>query len=127
MNEIKMCGIILCALVVCVVFKNIRNEYSLYIRLAITAITSFTSLALFYPILSYIERISKNTAVYTYIPILIKALGIAFCVQITADACKDAGEGTLAERINLFGQAEIILISLPLIKNLFELCEKLLY
>ncbi len=126
MNEIKMCGIILCALVICVVFKNLRQEYSLFIRIGITVLITVVSIAILYPVLSFIEEISKNTIVYGYIPTLIKALGIGIAVQITADVCNDAQESALAERITLFGKAEILVISLPLIKNLFELCENII-
>lgn len=121
-----MCGIILCALIVCVVFKNIKQEYSLFIRIVITVFISVISISALYPILSFLDEISKNTPVYQYIPTLIKALGIAFAVQITADVCIDAQENALAERITLFGKAEILVISLPLIKNLFKLCENII-
>lgn len=126
MNEIRMCGIILCALIVCVVFKNIKQEYSLFIRIVITVFISVISISALYPILSFLDEISKNTPVYQYIPALIKALGIAFAVHITADVCVDAQENALAERIALFGKAEILVISLPLIKDLFKLCENII-
>lgn len=126
MNEIRMCGIILCALIVCVVFKNIKQEYSLFIRIVITVFISVISISALYPILSFLDEISKNTPVYQYIPTLIKALGIAFAVHITADVCIDAQENALAERIALFGKAEILVISLPLIKDLFKLCENII-
>ena len=125
MNELKACGLVLCALIVCIVFKNIKSEYSLFIRLLITVSVFCISLSVFYPVLKYVEEVSKGTAIYQYIPTLFKALGIAFTVQITADICKDAQESSLAERICFFGKAEIIVISLPLIKNLLQFCEAL--
>ena len=126
MNEIKACGIVICALIVCVVFKNLKSEYSLFVRIIITVSIFSISLGLMYPALSYIEEITSNTSLNTYLPILIKSLGIAFTVQITSDICQDAGEGALAERIIFFGKAEILVLSLPLIKALFALCEDLL-
>ncbi len=126
MNEIKLCGIIFCALIICVIFKNIRQEYSLFIRIGITCLVTTISVVILYPIFSFIDKIAKNTIIYNYIPILIKALGLAFAVQITSDVCADAQENALAERISLFGKAEILVLSLPLIKNLFELCESLM-
>lgn len=125
MNDIKMCGIILCALIVCLIFKNMHSEYSLFIRIFITSFSSIATLAIFYPVFSFIDNISKNTVIYNYLPILMKSLGIAFAVQITADVCNDAQESSLANRITLFGKAEILVLSLPLIKNLFSLCESL--
>ena len=126
MNELKACGIIVCALIVCVVFKNLKSEFSLFVRIIITISVFSVSLGLMYPIFTYIEEISKNTTINSYLPILMKALGIAFSVQITSDICKDAGESAMSERILLFGKAEILVISLPLIKALFVLSEELL-
>lgn len=126
MNEIKMCGIVLCALVLCIIFKNLRQEYSLFIRLAISSLVTVVSLVIIQPILSFISEISYNTPVYEYIPILIKALSIAFIVQITADVCNDAQESSLGEKISLFGKVEILIISLPLLKKMFELSKVLI-
>ncbi len=126
MENLKIYGIIICALCVCVVFKGFHNEYSLFIRLLVTIGVSIASLAVLYPALTYINTISKGTAIESYMPSLIKALGIALAVQITADSCKDAGEESLASRIYLFGQAEILIISIPIIKSLFALCSNLL-
>ena len=126
MNELKMCGLVLCALIVCIVFKNLKSEFSLLIRISITVGFSIISLALIEPLFYFIYEISKSTAVYGYLPTLIKALGIALAVQITSDICKDAGEGALSERIELFGKAQILLLSIPLIKNLFKLCEAII-
>ena len=126
MNEIKMCGFVLCALIICVVFKNLKSEYSLLIRLVITVSVSIASFIIIEPLLSFIDEISKNTSVYNYVPTLIKALGIALTVQITSDICKDAGEISLGERIELFGKVEILLISIPLVKNIFKLCEAII-
>lgn len=126
MNEIKACGIVLCALIICIIFKKIKEEYSLFVRIIITSTVFIVSISILYPVLTYISEISKNTSIQKYIPTLFKALGIAFSVQITADICKDAGENSLAERITFFGRAEILVISLPLIDSLFSLTEGLL-
>lgn len=126
MNEIKVCGIVLCALVVCIVFKNMKAEYSLFVRILITISIFVLSLSVFLPVITFITEITRNSVVFQYIPILLKALSIAFVVQITADICADAGENSLSERISFFGKAEILVISLPLIKSLFKLTEELL-
>ena len=57
---------------------------------------------------------------------MIKALGVAVAVEITSDICKDAGENAIAERVSLFGRAEILILAIPMIKDLFSLCDNLL-
>ena len=126
MGELKACGIVLCALIVCIVFKNLKSDYSLLVRIVVTVSVFSVSLSLIYPVLSYIEKISSNSEIYKYMPTLMKALGVAFVVEITADICNDAQESTLADRITFLGKAEILVLSLPLLKSLFELSEGLL-
>ena len=125
MELIKVCGITVCILCICMIFKNLKDEYTLFIRLLITIGVSVASISIFYPILKYIEEISQGTSINTYIPTLVKALGISLIVQITSDICKDCEEAALGQRIELFGKAEILVLSIPLIKDLFTLCEKL--
>ena len=120
MNEFKACGLIICSLIICIIFKNLKSEYSLFIRLFITLSVFGVSIGIFYPVLTYIEEITQNTYIYQFLPIILKALGISFSVQITADICKDAQEASLAQGILFFGQVQILVISIPLLKNLFQ-------
>lgn len=122
MEGLKIYGIVICALCACVLFKNMHSEYSLFIRLGITVGVGIFTIVVINPVLTYISEISNGTQIEKHLPSLVKSLGIACAVQITADVCKDAGEEALASRISLFGQAEIIILSLPVIKSLFELC-----
>ncbi|MBO5374220.1 MAG: stage III sporulation AC/AD family protein [Clostridia bacterium] len=126
MENFKIYGIIICAVCLCIVFKGLHSEYSLFIRLAVTIGISITGIAILFPALTYINEISKGTQIEKFLPSLVKSLGIALTVQITADCCKDAGEEGIASRIYLFGQAEILIICLPIIKGLFSLCSSIL-
>lgn len=126
MNDFKLCGIVVCGVVLCSVFKGIKNEYSIFIRIGITALVTILSLALFIPILSYIDEITENTAIHKYIPTLIKILGIALISELTTDICIDANENGIASKISLFAKAEILVLTLPLIKSLLDTCQGLL-
>ena len=126
MNDFKMCGLAICGVMLCMIFKNTKNEYSLFVRLGVSIIITLFSFSLFIPILTYIEEITRNTAVYSYIPTLIKAFGIAVAVQITADISRDAGEEAISNKIVFFGKIQILILSMPLIKSLFSMCKGLL-
>jgi len=126
MNDFKLCGIVICGVILCSIFKQIKNEYSLFIRIVITSLITILSLTLFVPVLSYIDEITKNTAIHKYIPILIKISGIAIISEFTANICTDAGETGIATRVSMFAKAEILVLTLPLIKSLFDMCQGLL-
>ena len=125
MDVLKVCGITICVLCICVIFNNIKNEYSLFLRLIITVGIGLLSLSVFHPILSFIRDISLNTQISPYIPVLTKSLGVAMMVQITSDICRDSGEGSIAQRVETVGKAEIILLCIPLIKDILKLCDEI--
>ena len=126
MSEIKICGLILCVLVVSAFFKQLRAEYSLILRIFATILVTYLSITAISPLLDYINEITKDTAVNKYLPVLLKSLGISLVIHLTADICNDAGETSLAEKITLFGKMEILVLSLPLIKELFNLAQGML-
>ncbi len=121
-----MCGLAICGVVLCVVFKGIKNEYSLFIRLGISVLIMLFSFSLFLPIITYIEEISRDTIAYGYIPLLIKILGLSVALQLTIDVARDAGEEAIASKIGLLGKAQILILTMPLIKSLFEMCKEML-
>ena len=126
MSEIKICGFILCILALCTFFKNFKSEYSLFIRIIATLVITGISISAISPILDYVEEITKSTPINTYLPILFKSLGISIIIHLTSDVCYDVGETSLGERIVLFGKIEILALSLPLIKELFNLAKVLI-
>jgi stage III sporulation protein AD len=124
--DFKMCGLAICGIVLCVIFKNIKNEYTLFIRLGISCLILIFSFSLFLPIITYIEEISRNTIAYNYIPLLIKILGLSVVLQLTIDVSKDAGEEAIASKVALLGKAQILVLTMPLITSLFEMCKEML-
>ena len=52
-----------------------------------------------------------------YIQILFKALGVCVITQLAADACRDAGEQSLAAKAELAGKWMLLTLSLPLFQK----------
>ena len=52
---------------------------------------------------------------------LLKAVGIGMVSQFTAELCRDAGEPVLAGRVEFFAKIEIILLSMPLVRQILQL------
>ena len=125
MTDLKFCGIIICCVILTSIFKNLKSEYTLFIRIGISLITSVISFSLLIPIFEYIDEITKNTIIYQYLPSLIKILGIVIITEITVDICNDSGESGIASKVSLFARGEILLLTLPLIKELFKICQDL--
>ena len=51
------------------------------------------------------------------LPLLGKMLGVAWLAQIGADLCREFGSPTLAGYVEVLGRAELLLLTLPLIRE----------
>ncbi len=55
-----------------------------------------------------------------YLPV-VKAVGISVLVRISAELCRDAGQNSLASKLELAGAVASIAVCLPLIRQVFSL------
>ena len=61
-----------------------------------------------------------------YMSILIKVLITAYAADFTAQLCRDAGEGSIAGKIELAGKVIICMIVSPILISILELISNLL-
>jgi stage III sporulation protein AD len=120
-NIYKLCGAAIIALVISIVLKNRSSSLSPYLT-QITAITIAVSvISSLYPLVSFIKGlIGGGSFQYNMFDLLIKATMIAIICQVVYDICKENGENMLASVIEFAGNAEIMLLSLPLINTLLK-------
>ena len=82
------------------------------------------------PIVEYIAEIGEGFGVgeslSRAVEVLLKALGISILAHLTANVCRDAGEGSIAYYVELGAKIEILILSLPLLSELLDLARELL-
>lgn len=126
MSILKYCGIALLALALLFVLGELSPKLSKISAVSIGIAILCTAGAKLYPSLSYIIETVENSPLAEWSSTILKALGVAVAVEVTADACRDAGEGGLASKLELIGKAELLVLSLPLVKELLELARVLM-
>lgn len=115
----------MCA-IICVLVKQYRSEFVIPTRAcAIIAIT-FVMLGLVSPIFVFIRGLMERSLSLEYMEIIVKALGIAYLSHISAQLCRDFGEGSVASLIESAGRLEIMILSLPLINEIIAMSEEIM-
>ena len=71
----------------------------------------------------FLDRADVDTE---YAGVLLKSLGVCFLVQFAADACRDAGEASLAGKIEFAGRVSVAVLSLPLFRAVIDLAVSLI-
>lgn len=84
------------------------------------------SLVMLTPVLSWVSDVCGQAGVGEHATLLFKGLGVALLTQLCADFCRQGGEGQLAGGVELAGKAELLLLCLPSLRQLFELVANML-
>ena len=122
--------IISAAIIVCIiniVLKGTRPEYALMLSVVSAAVMLFSAAPYLLDIMEKVRDFSyKIDARQEYIGVAIKILGITCVSELAAQLCRDAGEGALAQNVELAGKAVMLYSAIPVIGALFDAIEGVL-
>lgn len=127
MNITSIVGIILIIAVLSLMIKRYLPEYSMLINIASGIIVLALILTQFLPIINQINQLLDSSKIPSeYRIILFKCIGICLIAQFASDACRDAGENSLASKVELAGKVSIVTIALPLFDKIIQTAIKLM-
>lgn len=123
MDSNKICMIGLLCVFLCLIFKEMKSSFSLAVKIACAVFVFVVAVSILSPVIEFAKNTVDTSFLSPYLSLLMKTLGITVTTQICADICRDCEEGAVASGIELAGKAEILLLSLPLIKEIIEIAE----
>lgn len=102
-------------------------EWSMYIRIAAGIIIFFIIIERLGVVLNVVKRMSEKIDIdMIYIEIVFKVLGIAYISEFGAQLCKDAGESSIASKIEFAGKVMIITVSAPVMLALMDIITRII-
>ncbi len=127
MDIIKIIGIGLIALIIIIIVKQYRPEFTIYVSLVAGALILLMVMDKISGIIDLLTSLSNKTAINNeFLVLLIKITGIAFLTEFAVSICKDSGEVAIANKVDLGGKVIIISMSIPIIASLLETILKIL-
>lgn len=127
MDIIKIIGVGLIALIIIIIVKQYRPEFTIYVSLIAGAMILMLVMDKISAIINLLSNLSSKTAINNeFLVLLIKITGIAFLTEFAVSICKDSGESAIASKIELGSKIIIISMSVPIISSLLELIVKIL-
>lgn len=128
MNILQVIGIGLIVTVLSLLMKQQRPELAMMLPLLGTAAIIFLVAPYLKEILTMFEQIAKEAGLESeYLRIVIKIIGVAYLCQFAAELCKDAGEGSMASKIELAGKVMILTLSMPIIYRLLDIVGNIIH
>lgn len=127
MSIVTIIGITVVAAFLAVLLRRYNPEYSMAIGLIAGVVILALLLNQITPVISRLKTLLNSTSLpEEYGLILFKALGICLLSQLSADACRDAGETAMASKAELAGKIFLLLLALPLFEKIAELAVQLM-
>jgi stage III sporulation protein AD len=118
---INVAAIGIVAVLIAIIFKKGKEEYSLYISIAACFIIMLLGIGKLEVILATINRLQSYIKISkAYISILIKIVGITYITEFAASLCKDSGYSAIGEQVELVGKLSILAISMPILLALLD-------
>ncbi|MDE5939351.1 MAG: stage III sporulation AC/AD family protein [Lachnospiraceae bacterium] len=101
--------------------KSHKAEYGFYVALAVCFVMLEYTMRYFMQILSGMvmlrEYLREN---YSYLALLLKAVGATYACEFCAGICKDAGYAGVAGQVEMLGKLYILSMGMPVLLSLME-------
>ena len=126
-DVIKIIGIGLLALIIIVILKQYKPEFTIYVSMIAGVLILVLSIQKLTGIINLLQSLANKTYINkSFLSILLKITGIAFITEFAVSICSDAGEKAIASKIEIGSKVIIIAMSLPIITSLLELVIEIL-
>ncbi len=127
MEVLQLFGMALIALAAVVVVRHLRPDMGMVASVAAGLVFVGIAVSRLSYFASAIDALASSAGVdRVYIDIVLRVVGVAYLASFAADTCRDAGEGALASRVELAGNAIILGLASPLIFALLDTVVKVL-
>ena len=126
MDSIQVCLLAIAGVTAITVIRKWNSDFLPLMRLCLAILLSAILLSLTAPLVSYVKSLTESTGLSGYAEFLFKALAIAILTQFCAELCRESGESGAANGVELAGKAELLLLCLSPLKELFALAADML-
>lgn len=122
MTFYEVLGFSLVVTVLLLIVRKERPEMAIPISIAASALILIVLMKNIAQILSVFESLASKARINSgYLKLVVKIVGIAYLAGFGAQICKDAGENSMAAKIELAGKIFILSLGVPIMAGLLEM------
>jgi stage III sporulation protein AD len=123
---LKTCGAALLCVLAILVLRHMGRDIHLPLQWTGIVLLFGVALVTLQPVILWLAEVGQGGDVHETVSLLLRALGIAALSQVCADLCRQSGEAAIASGVELAGKAQLLLLALPTMEELFAVATALL-
>lgn len=121
MEILQVVGVGLIATVLLVIIRKQRPELAIQLSIAAGVILFLFVLTKISAVLQVLDDLANKAQINRYyLNTLMKIVGIAYVAEFGAQICRDAGESTIASKVELAAKILVMVLALPIILALMD-------
>ncbi len=121
MDILRIGALGIVAAVLSLVIRQYRPELAMQIALALGVVVFLFLSAQLSGISSVVQNLFAQANIKSeYFMTILKATGIAFITEFATAACKDAGEISIAQKVEIGGKVLIVFLAIPMLMALLN-------
>lgn len=127
MEIVKITAFAFVALFTLSIFKNRRNDLSMFISITCGCMIFIFIVDKLSIIIKFVQNLATKANIdFVYLNIIFKVLGIAFLTTFCSEICKDSGENSIASKVEFSGKILILALSIPILMAVLDTITKIL-
>lgn len=126
MTVIKLCGIAVLGVCATLIMRAAKSELAPPVAALTGIIILFSAVSSIYPVVTFASEITEGNSYSLYFSVILRALGIGILVQSASDLCRDNGENAIASKLEFAAKVGIILLGLPVIREILSFTQKII-
>ncbi len=124
---LKIFAIAITAVILISILKTYMPQFVIPVTLAATILLLYLILdGLTYSFRYILDIYQSLSSGREYLPIILKVLGIAYVTEFAVALCQDAGEKSIANKIELAGKIAIFVAAIPVFSSLLNMLNGLI-
>ncbi|ABS35570.1 MULTISPECIES: stage III sporulation protein AD [Clostridium] len=121
MEIIKIVAFAFISLFLILIFKGRRDDLAVQISIAAGVIIFLFLTSKITAILQFMQQLASKTNIdFIYLSTVFKILGIAYLATFCSEICKDAGENSLASKVEFAGKILILGLAIPILMAVLQ-------
>ena len=121
MEIIKVVAFAFTALFIVLIFKGRRDDLAIQVSIAAGILIFLFMINKLTIIMSFLQTLANKANIdVVYLNTVFKILGIAYLASFSSEICRDAGESSIAAKVEFAGKILILVLAIPILMAVMQ-------
>ncbi|ARC85237.1 stage III sporulation protein AD [Clostridium argentinense CDC 2741] len=127
MEILQIVGFAFCALFITQTIKGKRDDIALFVSLVAGIIIFLFMISKLTVVINFLQTLANKANIdVIYLDTVFKILGIAYLSSFCSEVCKDAGENSIASKVEFAGKILILTLAMPILMGVMQTILKIM-